>query len=70
MTKDQICIRLDEVHLDIIDPLQPFYGNSGVGFLPGMNSEISTTLRPGGYNEPRALLFYRPHGCSSGYELR
>lgn len=28
MAKDQVCIRLDEVHLDIIDSLQPFYGNS------------------------------------------
>jgi hypothetical protein len=28
MSKDQICIRLDEIHLDIIDSLQPFYGNS------------------------------------------
>ncbi len=26
--KDQICIRLDEVHLRIIDSLQPFHGNS------------------------------------------
>lgn len=26
--KNQISIRLDEVHLDIIDSLQPFYGNS------------------------------------------